>query len=309
MSLSSASYVQQNTPNLYPWLMPLYQQLARDDLRGHAFLLLGATGLGQQALIHALLAYHLQTQQLEDHPDVLKVSRLEGKRDISVEQIRQLTHWVQHSSHGHLGRWVVIEEIERMNPSAANSLLKTLEEPPKGVRFLLTAQRAGKLLPTILSRCQQWVIQPPSNQIAIEWLQDQVSVASNECEFALKLHHNAPLSALQWLSGKGVQTWRDWQKLWQMSFKTQQLNLELIHWANEDPERFFTQLASQSYVALQEGQEHFLPLIRLSWHAQQLLRQNASKELLIDQVLQAFAQVLNHQYPHNHLNRRRGMLG
>jgi DNA polymerase-3 subunit delta' len=293
---------------VYPWLQSVYEQLTQVPLRGHAFLLLGPVGLGQGALIDALLTCHLQTDALEDHPDVYRVARLEGKRDISVDQIRQLTTWVQHTAHGHLGRWVVIESLELMNGAAANSLLKTLEEPPAEVRFLLTAQGASKLLPTILSRCQQWSISPPSQSTAIAWLQTQVEANDQECAFALVLHQNAPLYAKDWLLGQGLTAWRTWQSLWQQVTQQHHLTLELIQWANEDPERFLNLLSAQCYVSLQSEHTHFLPLIRLCWHAQQLLRQNASKELLIDQVLQALGQALDHQMPEVTLNHRRGLL-
>lgn len=292
---------------LYPWLITTYQQLESNQ-RGHAFLLLGAEGLGQGELIDALLQHHLQTQQLLDHPDVLRISRLEGKRDISVEQIRSLIHWTQQTAHGLLGRWVVIEELELMNTSAANSLLKTLEEPPEGVRFLLTAQRAGKLLPTILSRCQQWTITPPTTEVAVAWLKQQLPVSDEECKFALTLHHQAPLTARDWLAGQGLTAWRAWQKLWQESIQQRTISHNFTQWANEDPERFFTLLSAQCYVGLQEERDHCLPIIRLCWHAQKLLRQNASKELLIDQTLQALSQALQEKMPSVQLHHRRGLL-
>jgi DNA polymerase-3 subunit delta' len=293
---------------ILPWLNAVYQQLAQTELRGHAFLLLGATGLGQPELINALLRHHLRTQHIEDHPDIFRIARLEGKRDIGVDQVRQMTNWVQHSAHGQLGRWVVIEDLELMNTAAANSVLKTLEEPPTGVRFLLTAQRAGKLLPTILSRCQQWTITPPTLTTATQWLQAQQTVSDEECAFALTLHHYAPSAARDWLSGQGLPAWRVWRGLWQKTLELKQITADFIQWAVEDPERFFTLLSAQCYVNLQDHQDHYLPIIRICWNAQRLLRQNASKELLIDQVLQAVSQTLRHQEPDIRLNHRRGLL-
>lgn len=72
-------------------------------------------------------------------------------------------------------RFVLIEEAQRMNPAAANSLLKTLEEPPEGTTFILTAPSISSVLPTIRSRCRVFHFAPISpdimieNQVASEW--------------------------------------------------------------------------------------------------------------------------------------------
>lgn len=69
---------------------------------------------------------------------------------VSVNEIRAVNHWA-HTS-GHSARTVIIESAERLNASAANALLKTLEEPPEGLTFILLTRRRGAILPTILSR-------------------------------------------------------------------------------------------------------------------------------------------------------------
>jgi len=77
------------------------------------------------------------------------------KNDIKIEQIRELQHQLNLSSQ--LGNYkvAIIDEAERLNKTAQNSLLKTLEEAGPGVVLILVVTDIRRLLPTILSRCQK----------------------------------------------------------------------------------------------------------------------------------------------------------
>jgi DNA polymerase-3 subunit delta' len=86
------------------------------------------------------------------HPDVHRL-KPEGK-SIKVAQIRQLRDAIAMKPFEAQTRVVVIEDAHAMNPSAANALLKSLEEPPPHTLFLLLTNQPGRLLPTVISRCQ-----------------------------------------------------------------------------------------------------------------------------------------------------------
>ena len=297
--------------NLPSWLAEPFSQLTQSALvqRGHAFLLLGPQGLGQEALQQAV-AQRWLASSMADNPDIVLVEALEGKRDIGVDQIRALTSWAQQTAHGSSGRVVMIRQLERLNSAAANSLLKTLEEPPSGVRFLLTASRAGKLLPTLLSRCQRLNLPVPSSELAIEWLLAHVaSVSEADCRLALQLHTGAPLAAQAWLVSGGLTEWKEWQNMWQASVQQRIASLSLIEYARKDAQRFCRLLGAQAYV---DGQryEQLLPwqLLRLVWQVEKALAQNLSKELLLDNLLQSVNAVLAGQLPNMKVSQRRGML-
>lgn len=293
------------------WLNASFTQLTQSGLvqRGHAFLLLGPQGLGQELLLDAV-AQHWLSSSMMDNPDSLLVEALEGKRDIGVDQIRALSAWAQQTAHGSSGRVVLIRQVERLNSAAANSLLKTLEEPPSGVRFLLTASRAGKLLPTLLSRCQRLNLPVPSRALASQWLQGQVSVASvSDCELALHLHTGAPLAARAWLLSGGLTEWKEWQALWQVGQQQRRVTLSLIDYARKDAQRFCRLLGAQAYVDGQ-GYDALLPwqLLRLVWQVEKALVQNLSKDLLLDNLLHSVNEVLAGQLPTMKVSQRRGML-
>jgi len=292
------------------WLMPLYKRFTSDQSqRGHAFLFLGSDGLGQNALLNAIASHWLGGQRLDDHPDVMRVERLEGKRDIAVDQIREVTQWAQQTAHGHVGRVVILEQAEYLNTAAANSLLKSLEEPPEGVRFLITAARAGKLLPTILSRCQRVLVPTPDTKIAQDWLHAQVGAASPaECVLALTLHHGAPLAAQAWLIETGLTDWRDWQQHWQASQHNRRVVTPLIDWARKDVERFCRHLGQQAYLDGQAGSFTAWQMVRVVWQVQRALRQNMSKDILLDNLLLATDNLLAGLVPQLSLSGRRGAL-
>mgnify|MGYP005836140969 FL=1 len=79
---------------------------------------------------------------------------LEDNASITIKQIRKLIEWLILMPAKKVKRVVIILEADRMNEEAANSFLKTLEEPPIDTIFILTSSRPDYLMPTIRSRCQ-----------------------------------------------------------------------------------------------------------------------------------------------------------
>ncbi len=87
-------------------------------------------------------------------PDLHVVAPEEGKRLIGVAAIREIRSELSLSASESPYRVFIIEEADAMNAAAQNALLVALEEPPRGVVFLLVAESEDALLPTIRSRCQ-----------------------------------------------------------------------------------------------------------------------------------------------------------
>ena len=84
------------------------------------------------------------------------ISTPEDKKSIGIEQIRVLVAERNDlTSYEGFGKVAVIEPANEMTVNAANSLLKTLEEPPGDTLLVLVADRVGKLPATIFSRCQR----------------------------------------------------------------------------------------------------------------------------------------------------------
>ncbi|KMQ80776.1 DNA polymerase III delta prime subunit [Candidatus Burkholderia pumila] len=94
-------------------------------------------------------------------------------KEIKIEQVRALLDFCALGSHRGGSRVVVLYPAEALNVAASNALLKTLEEPPAGVVFLLVSARIDRLLPTIISRCRQWPMRMPDADEARGWLKAQ----------------------------------------------------------------------------------------------------------------------------------------
>jgi DNA polymerase-3 subunit delta' len=95
---------------------------------------------------------------------------------------------------------VVIQCAEAMNVNAANSLLKSLEEPPGDTLMLLVSGRPASLLPTIRSRCQSVLFPVPDNELASIWL-DAHLLNEADAGLLLSLANGAPLKALGFAEG------------------------------------------------------------------------------------------------------------
>ncbi len=94
------------------------------------------------------------------HPDVISVRRLtddkgRAKKEITVDQVREMAADSVVLPNEAARKVYIIEDADLMNPQAQNAALKLLEEPPAGVMFILCAENAQLLLPTVRSRCAE----------------------------------------------------------------------------------------------------------------------------------------------------------
>ncbi len=86
------------------------------------------------------------------HPDVLELTPPEGKERIGINQVREIIRAAQFAPVQSECKVCLIPKAEGLTVEAANALLKILEEPPRGLRFILLAEHPSDLLPTIVSR-------------------------------------------------------------------------------------------------------------------------------------------------------------
>lgn len=124
------------------------------------------------------------------HPDIETVAPEEKKKNITVEQIRNLRTTAYHSAHTAKRRAFIIEQADTMNVGSQNSLLKVLEEPPSDVLFILVATSAEKLLDTVVSRCLTLSLFPPSADEAVSHLITVHGMADDEARHLLSEEKN-----------------------------------------------------------------------------------------------------------------------
>jgi len=96
------------------------------------------------------------------------------KKNIAIEEIRKAIESLAIGSHRGGNRVILIYPLESLRHDSANTLLKSLEEPPPNTIFILLADRLDRVIPTIRSRCRLLAASRPNRSIGIEWLQSQL---------------------------------------------------------------------------------------------------------------------------------------
>jgi DNA polymerase-3 subunit delta' len=170
----------------------------------HAVLLAGPRGVGKRAAAAWIARGRIgQGEQpalpqfpfeRPEHADLHWLEPPEDKQGILIDQVRELVGNLQLTSYEGRGKVAVIEPANTMTNSAANSLLKTLEEPPGDALLMLVADRIGRLPATVFSRCQRIDFAPPAESQGLAWL-DRLQPGARWAE-ALRVTGNAPLAAI-----------------------------------------------------------------------------------------------------------------
>jgi len=170
----------------------------------HAVLLAGPRGVGKRAaavwIARGRLGLGEQPAlpqfpfERPEHADLHWLEPPEDKQGILIDQVRELVGNLQLTSYEGRGKVAVIEPANTMTHSAANSLLKTLEEPPGDALLILVADRIGRLPATVFSRCQRIDFAPPGESRGLAWL-DRLQPGARWAE-ALRVAGNAPLAAI-----------------------------------------------------------------------------------------------------------------
>ena len=118
-------------------------------------------------------------------------------KEIKIDQIRAIADFMMLTTHRDGFRVLVIHPAEAMNMSAANALLKTLEEPSARTVILLVTDQMARLMATIRSRCQRVLLPAPEHSDALAWLLQQgAGLNSAQAEAALAMAGGAPLDAV-----------------------------------------------------------------------------------------------------------------
>jgi DNA polymerase-3 subunit delta' len=160
----------------------LKQSIARRRL-AHAYLFAGPDGVGKKtcAQIFARALNCLEGGEepcerctacnKEFHPDI---HLLEPKgASLRIEQIRELQNSVVYKPYEGNWKLYLLEDADKLTEAAANSLLKTLEEPPAATIFVLLTAKPEKILPTIRSRCQQINFRPIGQEKILHFLAER----------------------------------------------------------------------------------------------------------------------------------------
>ena len=224
-----------------PWHREELERLmARRERMPHALLVSGRTGIGKVEFARELGRSLLCESPIDrlacgecpschwfgqgNHPDYREIvpeaaeegeaeaaegesAKEAGKKSlvIKIGQIRAIRDFIGLSTHRAGHRVLLLHPAEALQPAAANSLLKTLEEPPPATVIVLVSDRPARLLATIRSRCESVVLRAPDREHALAWLAAQ---EAGEPEIVLALAGGAPLLA----AALATPEERDWRR-------------------------------------------------------------------------------------------------
>jgi len=161
----------------------------------HTVLFSGREGIGKGLFAKALAQYLLETSsdrvQNETHPD-LHLMRPESKSGTHlVEQLREMILEVHKPPFEAKRKVFIVYEAHRMQPAAANMLLKTLEEPDLDCQIVLISSSPSELLATILSRCIHLAFQPIPRDLIARFLEDHHARSSDRAQALARLSNGS----------------------------------------------------------------------------------------------------------------------
>ena len=130
----------------------------------HAYLLTGPRGVGKTSVAR-ILAHEINHLPYDDDSSNLDIIEIDAASNNGVDDIRALREKAQVAPVSAPKKVYIIDEVHMLSKSAFNALLKTLEEPPEHVVFILATTDADKLPATILSRVQQFFFRPIPTEI------------------------------------------------------------------------------------------------------------------------------------------------
>ncbi|MCT2530945.1 DNA polymerase III subunit delta' [SAR92 clade bacterium H921] len=213
----------------YPWHESIWDNFNQDieqDRLAHALMLNGPKGIGKVRLAMALAQRLLCTAEMSryacgsckscqlllagNHPDLTVLEPEDDGKKILIEPVRKLCTLL--SKTAQQGGWkvAVIIPAESMNISAANALLKSLEEPQGNTLLILVSDRPGMVSATIRSRCQKTNLALPDSRIANQWL-GEITGNSEQSEATLALSAGRPLLALEYMQSDSLEIRRDFE--------------------------------------------------------------------------------------------------
>ncbi|SDB44578.1 DNA polymerase-3 subunit delta' [Pseudobutyrivibrio sp. YE44] len=164
----------------------------------HAYIFSGEKGSGKMMLAEAFAAMlqcenpgedacgqcHSCKQAMNhENPDIIYVTREEGKSNISVDVVREkIVNDVDIKPYNNKYKIYIVDEAERMNPQAQNAILKTIEEPPEFAIIMLLTANHNAFLQTILSRCVLIQMKTVDTESIVKVLQEKYETVDYQAQ-------------------------------------------------------------------------------------------------------------------------------
>ena len=294
-----------------------------------AYLFIGPDGIGKRtlalAMAQAIHCAELETDfcgacgacraiQTGNHADVRILEPLSNKKDISIQQVRELEKALSLRSFSGRQKVAIIDPATLMNWAAQNALLKTLEEPPQGCVLILIAPNAGGLLPTVRSRTFALSFAALPRQLMVSFLISRKGKTKEQAEFLAALamgslgavtkidkekmiekrlewmktlsslsagDYRAALNAAETLAGNREETLKflEWAGLWYRDLLSFRIAHVTDHIVNID---MLPQIAEQ---AAGISEDDLFSLFFKTGEASRLIQRNVNRRMVLEDLL------------------------
>jgi len=150
-----------------------FVSLYKYDKLPSKILISGKKGIGKSLLINNFLLKIFNSNNDQElianmtHPNILNIKKTNDKKNIEIDQIREVVKFTNQSSFNNKARFIIIDDAEFLNINSSNALLKNLEEPNENVFFILIFNSDMSLLDTIKSRCIEFKINISNENIEL----------------------------------------------------------------------------------------------------------------------------------------------
>ncbi len=207
---------------MYSWQQHQWQHLTtslRDQKLPHALLLAGPKGTGKLHFAKRFAALLLclspvnqvacgrckgcELLQADTHPDLSFLQPEDKSKVIKIDQVRGVIDFLAKTAQQGGRKVAIVEPAETLNISAANALLKSLEEPSGETTLLLVSHAPSQIMATIRSRCQMLAFPLPTREVSLNWLSPLA--VGHDPEYLLHCAAGAPLAAFNLMSGDSLE--------------------------------------------------------------------------------------------------------
>ncbi len=172
-------------------LLNFFNLLKKNNKFPNKILLSGKEGIGKFLFIKKFLFEihnNLENNEIllnaNTHPNIFYINKQNEKKNIEISQIREMINFINHSSFNNPYKYIIIDNIEYLNESSSNALLKSLEDSGQNCFFILILNSERKIHKTIKSRCVEFKMYLTENErkLILENIFDKInySILPNE---------------------------------------------------------------------------------------------------------------------------------
>lgn len=252
----------------------ILEQDILNDKVSHAYMFYGKDGIGKKKLAIEFAKHILNTDKLDTCVDFTCIEKQEDKKDILVEQIRdKIVNDVYMAPAMSEYKVYIVDDAHKMNISAQNALLKTLEEPPSYVVIILVTNNIKKILSTVISRTTNISFSGLSEEQVSRYIKKELGIELSEKE--VKYSEGSLNVAIQIAGQEEENIYRKIEKLNMALKKSDKLALmkeiEKIDMKNQEALNYF------AFLLMEAGD---YSKVKHIYNAKERMLQNANEDMV-----------------------------